>query len=97
MYDVNEERVVDMVQMIPTDELLMEEINIKKVELIQYASKFQLTDNRVVKCSQELDKLLNQYQSFENTALGTNHNHQIKLVERGSNNGNPYNDIRSRK
>jgi hypothetical protein len=75
---------VDVVQMISTEELLMEEINMKKVELIQYASKFQLTDNRVVKCSQELDMLLNHYQTFECHAPRTSRKHENKLSERGS-------------
>lgn len=50
--------------LIEIEERLLEEINVKKNKLIVYTSQFELTDERVVHCSQELDKLLNQYQEY---------------------------------
>lgn len=50
-------------QLIEFENSLLEKINLKKKRLIKFASMFELTDQRVVKCSQELDDLLNQYQN----------------------------------
>jgi hypothetical protein len=62
-----------LVQVIEFEKNLLEKINLKKKRLIKFASMFELTDQRVVKCSQELDDLLNQYQKRE-LHLGKNIN-----------------------
>jgi hypothetical protein len=48
-----------MPQMIEVEKTLLERISNKREKMIQYASRWELTDHRVVKCSQELDELLN--------------------------------------
>jgi hypothetical protein len=55
------EGVVRM-QVIGSEEILLEKINEKRKRLIQFASKYDLTDGRVVELSQELDVLINEIQ-----------------------------------
>ncbi|MET1014799.1 MAG: aspartyl-phosphate phosphatase Spo0E family protein [Paenisporosarcina sp.] len=40
------------------------QINIKKIEMMQKAKRYGRTHPSVVKCSQQLDVLLNQYQGI---------------------------------
>jgi hypothetical protein len=47
------------VQLIQPGEWLLEKINVKKKSLMEIASTMELRDERVVNCSQELDRLLN--------------------------------------
>lgn len=48
-----------MVQFVQPQTWLLEKINRKRKSLIEVASTVELTDERVVMCSQELDRLLN--------------------------------------
>jgi hypothetical protein len=41
------------------DDVLQEKINFKKKRHIKIASRLELTDDRAIECSQELDQLLN--------------------------------------
>lgn len=47
----------------PTRENLKAAISIKRQEMIELGMNFGLTDNRTIKCSQQLDNLLNLYKS----------------------------------
>jgi stage 0 sporulation regulatory protein len=82
VYDVKQEGIVVKVQIIEIDERLLEKIEGKKKRLVQFASQFELTDRRVVKCSQELDMLLNQYQLRLNLHL-EDHTSKTKLEQIG--------------
>jgi stage 0 sporulation regulatory protein len=79
VYDVKQEGNVVKVQMIEIEERLLEKIEGKKKRLVQFASQFELTDHRVVKCSQELDMLLNQYHLRVNLHL---EDHTSKTVRK---------------
>ncbi|MFC7060361.1 Spo0E family sporulation regulatory protein-aspartic acid phosphatase [Halobacillus seohaensis] len=47
----------------PSQYNLSTAIIVKKQEMIKLGNKYGLTDIRTVKCSQQLDKLLNRYES----------------------------------
>jgi hypothetical protein len=82
------------VQIIEIEERLLEKIEGKKKRLVQFATQFDLSDQRVVTCSQELDMLLNQYQAKLNLHLEGLHPKQNRnQSERGSVYGNSNNDI----
>jgi hypothetical protein len=77
------------VQIIDIEERLLELIEGKKKRLGRFAKQFDLTDQRVVKCSQELDMLLNQYQLRLNLHLKDLHpNQNWNQSERGRIYGN---------
>jgi hypothetical protein len=58
--------MVQIIQIIQIEDCLLEKIEVKKKRLMKFASQFELTNYRVVECSQELDELLNQFQSRVN-------------------------------
>jgi hypothetical protein len=47
---------------------IVESIEMKRMNMFECAKRFGLTDDKTVKCSQELDHLLNMYRKVMNGA-----------------------------
>ncbi|MFA1819581.1 Spo0E family sporulation regulatory protein-aspartic acid phosphatase [Virgibacillus oceani] len=50
-----------VVREVPSDFHVPDKITIKKKEMIELGEKYGLQDERTIKCSQQLDQLLNKY------------------------------------
>jgi asparagine synthetase B (glutamine-hydrolysing) len=50
-----------VVRKVPSDYHVPDNIAIKKKEMIELGKKYGLKDERTIKCSQQLDQLMNRY------------------------------------
>jgi hypothetical protein len=83
-----EERVPRIMQELSRDmDTLLKHISKKREEMIDCAKKTGLTSNETIRCSQELDKLLNQYQFYMREkrnkwySLFINRSHSLYLLK----------------